>query len=157
MGIKCMADNYSYKKEGDNIIVYNQFYDNDKRTLLISAIFEMFIPDTNSFNIPVAIQICDLNNDITINKNLEVTGCSKYYYYIPREHYEKWKKSYALIYYLLIVLQVFVSGLLFYIYVVPAKFNILAGVIFGCVFFMLILLIYKFKKQKELVKKYQLR
>ena len=157
MDIKCMADNYSYRKEGGNIIVYNHLYDNDKSILLISAIFELFIPDTNSFNIPVAIQICDLNNDITINKNLEVTGCSKYNYYIPREHYEKWKKSYALIYCLLIVLQLFVSGLLFYIYVVPAKFDILVGVIFGGVFLMFIYLIYKLKKQKELVKKYELR
>lgn len=158
MNINCLAENYSYKKEGDSIIVYNDYYEKSKGILLVSAIMDILIPDNDSFNVPIAIQVCEEGSkEIIIDEKLNVIGSEQYKYFIPRMHYEKWKSSYAIIYCLLMILQLFVSGILLYIFVIPAKFNILAGCMFGCVFALFICLGFKLKKQKQLMNKYELK
>ena len=156
--MNCMNENYTYRTDGKRTIIYNSYYENTNLfLLLVTAIIELFLPDKDSFDIPVAIEIFDTNKKIVIDKKLNVTGSNQYNYFIPRKHYEKWKRSYAIALCLMITLHLLISALVLYIFVVPGHFNPLSEITFLIVLAMLLLLILKFWRQRKIIAKYEIR
>lgn len=157
MKIECKAEYYNYKVEGNKVYFYNELYNDKTVTLLLTAIVEALLPDVNSFNLPLSVEAEIENNTISLDKKLEVRGTNNYSYFIHSEHYDKWKKTYALIYWCMILVEVLIGSILLYIFIGPSNFNWIAGIIFALLTFMVIFSICKFKKQIKMAKKYQIR
>lgn len=157
MKIECKQNYYTYRIKNNRVVFYNELYNNSVLVLLFTAIIEAVLPERNSFNLPIAVEAEIGNNDIILNEKLRVSGTSKYSYFIPFEHYNKWKKTYAVIYCCLILLELLVSCVLLYIFVVPSHFNFFVGIIFAFLALMLGFLIYKFIRQLKIVKKMNIK
>ncbi len=158
MGIKCNAQNYKCVEVGESVLVFNSLYESNVLTLFIAAFFEIFLPDSNNFYIPLAIELHrDHNNEIRIDKKLVVFGTNKFTYFIPKEHYYKWKKTFRVSFWIIMLIGMMVSALLMYIFLFPSKWNVFVGLSFAIVFSMTVLLGIKFRKQNNLIRKYELK
>lgn len=58
----CKADNYCTVKENDYHVIYDTRYEQSTFKTFITAVFETFLPDVNSYQIPLAIKIKDIDN-----------------------------------------------------------------------------------------------
>lgn len=156
MKIECLAENYTCFKKENQIFVINNIYQSSLLYIFISAIIEVMLPDINNFNVPLGIEINDNTSEIKIDKNLNVIGTTKFRYFIPKDHYLKWKKTYKVSYWLIILFGIIASMLLLYIYLIPSELNVLAGLAFFVVFTMLTFTGYKYRKQTKIIKQYQI-
>ncbi|NLD51118.1 MAG: hypothetical protein GX660_28620 [Clostridiaceae bacterium] len=155
MGVSCKANNYETKYVDGKIVAYNVLYKSKVSHLVISAIAEMILPDVRSFNIPLAVSIEAKDTDkVMIDKKLGVSGASKVNYFIPKSHYEKWKKSYLIINRLFIAIEIALFLLLTYIFIIPSGFNAIMGICAAIVLILITVLCAKLLKQQNLEKKY---
>lgn len=157
MKIECKAENYKYIISANKVFFYNELYNNKSIALFFTAIVEALIPDVNSFDLPLAVEVEISNDTISLEKELEVHGTNKYSYFIPLEHYNKWKKTYAFIYWCIILIELLICCILMYIFVGPSNFNWLVGIIIAVFLLMIGFLFYKFQKQLKLLKKYPIK
>lgn len=158
MQIKCKADNYTYIKREGRIVVFNEIYSNKTSMIFLCAILSILLPDIKYYFIPLAIDI-DVTEDsnIQIDKNLNVLGTSHYKYFIPKEHYYKWKKTFRLIFGLIIILELLLNLLILYIFLFSARFNFGAGLAFFCCIFFTFYMGYKYVSRNYFIKKYEIK
>lgn len=79
MLINCKAENYCTVKENDYYVVYDTRFKQSTFKTFISAVFETFLPDVNSYQIPLAIKIKDNENtEVYISKDLKVEGTEEF-------------------------------------------------------------------------------
>jgi len=155
MSVVCKAANYKTIIKSNRIIAYNELYNSNLCQLIISAVADMMLPDIRSFNVPLAIGIEVRPDDvITINKDLKVLGSKNIQYFIPKLHFEKWKKSYFVVNKIFIALELALFIFLLYIYIFQSQYNVIMGICSAVVLTLVIILCIKMIKQKNLVKKY---
>lgn len=155
--MQILAEDYKVIKNRGKLIVFNSLYESSSMAIFISAILQVFLPDIRSFYIPLAIEINTDDDNISIDKNLRVHGTSLYSYFVPKEHYYKWKKTYKVVFETIIFLETAVSLLLLYIFLIRSRYNILVGLAFIIVFSMTLALLSIFLKQSRLIKKYEIK
>lgn len=157
MKIYCNAEYYDYKVEDNKVFFYNKLYNSKTVILFLTAIIEAILPDINGFNLPLAVEAEIGNNNISLGKKLELFGTEKYSYFIPYEHYCKWKKTYAFIYLCMILAEILVSAIVLYIFIGPSGLNPLVGLVLVLLAFVVGILVFKFVKQLKMVSKYQIK
>lgn len=155
MGVTCVNEDYKCIKKEKKIIVFNNIYENSTMLLIIASFLEILIPESKNFKLPLAIEIEDSNQEIEVNKNLDVIGTENFNYFIPLNHYYKWSKSYKIAYLIIITIGMLMSSLLGYIFLVKSNFDLLAGMAFLIVFSMSIFIVIRFKKEVNLINKYE--
>ena len=154
MSIKCGNKDYTYVKKDGKIIIFNTIYESNTILLIIASFLEILIPEIKNFKIPLAMEIEDKNEDIEVDENLSIIGSKNFNYFIPTNHYDKWKKTYMVAYLIIILTGILMSILLAYILIISA-FNLLVGIIFLIIMAMSMFIIIKFKKEVNLIKKYK--
>lgn len=154
MNIKCEAENYNYKIINDKVVFYNEFYNNGLLKLFLGAFADLCLPNKHSFDLPIGIE-AKYSDNITLNKNLKIIGSDDYTYFVPVEHYKKWKKTYAVVYWCIIALELLISAILAYIFIGPANYNWIVVIPLIVVLSMCVWLIRKFCKQLKKAKRYQ--
>lgn len=130
ISINCKANNYVYIKEDQKVLFFNSIFEDKTWLILLASLLELLIPDSKSFNIPIAVEVKAVENSIiTINNKLEVNGSEDYRYFILNSHYRKWKKTCLISNCILITIAVIMSLFFLYLFFESAK-NYLIGIIF---------------------------
>ncbi|SCP99848.1 hypothetical protein [Anaerobium acetethylicum] len=156
MSIRCEATNYKSCKRNNVIIYYNCLYESNTILLLLTAIIELIVPDIKSFYIPIAIEVRDdIHKAIIIDKNLKVHGSDDYDYFIPKEHYNKWKRTYRVVFGIVMILEVAVILLL--VYLLLSNLNLILGVTTFVVFGIAFYFFYKVVSSNKSIRKYEIK
>lgn len=150
--VDCKAENYKVKEMEDFYLVYDWRYGQKTFLVFVLAVFEVILPDTYSFNVPVAIKIKKTESPVLVEKDLKVTGTSEYEYFLPEKHYKQWRITYNFAFILLIFLALAVTILAGYIFM--ENRNVITGACFGIMIFITAAVVHKYVRQLKIVKKY---
>jgi TM2 domain-containing membrane protein YozV len=109
-------ENYTFKQNGDDVVVFNEMYEGATLPLIIVAILSILAPDAKDIHIPLAIEIKTKDSEgVFVRKDLSVTGALEYKRFIPESHYKKWRMSYLPVYLLLFLVLLAMGILLIYL------------------------------------------
>ena len=153
--IQCNADGYKYKFCDNRIYVFNGVYESKRWLILLAALLEAFLPDNNTFRVPIAI--CIKNTGKDVNKKLEVLGDHEYEYFIPKEHFAKWKYTYALVYQIIAFVVMASTLISFYIFLFKSQFNLAIGLIVLLLAVSSIIICTRMYRQRSVIRKYAIK
>lgn len=154
--VRCDVEGYKCRTQNGRVYVFNGIYESKWWLILLAALCEAFLPDRETFRIPMALCIQDNGKDIVINKKLEVTGADQYEYFIPKEHYAKWKYTYALVYFVVAIFVFAATIIALYIFF-KSSFNLAAGLIALVLGVSYIMICLRMKCQRKLLQKLTIR
>jgi Ca2+/H+ antiporter len=88
---------------------------------------------------------------------LDVSGTSNFEKFVPKSHYEKWKKTYLATYIFVMVIAVVLLAFFGYIYAFRTNFILPMGLCTLTALALTVFLCFKLKKQFDIIKKYGVR
>lgn len=151
--VNCQAENYSHIQKGEQLLFFNEIYNDKTWKVLIASIAEIMLPSTKSFNIPVAIEVIpDESLEVTLDKSMGIKGCKNARFFIPQTHYNKWKKTYLVMNSILIAFATLICVLLAFAF--ASSPEIIMGIALFVVVLLTGLLVGKLARQFKLIKKY---
>lgn len=115
MNVICNADGYSVQKNTTSYVVSSEVLASNSLLLFFASFLEMFLPDPTTYRAPIAIIIKDDDSkgEVTVDKNLKVTGTNDYEYVIINSQLRKWFHSYFIMWIVTILLVTILALFIF--------------------------------------------
>ena len=156
MTVTCKSLNYSVKEERDRYIISNTVYSASLGLLFITSLFEMMLPNSTTYKIPIILIIYkdDSEKNVIVDEKLHVSGTSNYEYCVSDIQISKWFKSYFVSAIITIFLMLFLAAFVV-CFVLPNAHNILSLGALCAIAIIIIISSVNLVKQVNSIKRYK--
>ena len=115
MNVICNADGYSVRKNATSYVVSSEVLASNSLLLFFASFCEMFLPDPTTYRAPISVIIKDDDSmgEVTVDKNLKVTGTNDYEYVIINSQLRKWFHSYFIMWVVTLLLVAILAVFIF--------------------------------------------
>ncbi len=120
------------------------------------ALADVFYPLSDTFLIPLCVEIEKGEEDVTVNEKLEVSGTTKYNYFISKKQYENWKKTYYFLMKCVCLLILLINLLCIYLFWAK-HFDAGVGMVVTCVAILTVVTFRKFRRDIKQRMQYEMR
>ncbi len=156
MSVKLLSPEYEVVERDNKYYVYDPSYENSVTFIFLGALMDVIYPLPDTFLIPLCLEIEKGPEEVTVNEKLEVTGTTKYKYFIAKKQYENWKKTYYALQRFLCLLILLINLLCIYLFW-DTNYSIGMGVAVACIAGLTAVIFRKFRSEIKMRMKYEMR
>ena len=146
MEIKINKKNYVSTRYGNKTYVYQQ---HQKKNMLYSFLngLKLFVMRPK---LPLALEITNGKNDVTVDENLHVEGTTHYKHFIIQTQYSAWNKMYKSTYFMLAIMSIAITF-------TKEQFGVASDIVAVILFIFALLFLFNFRKEMKTAASYEIR
>ena len=156
MSIKLLSQEHAVEERDGKYYVYSPLYECPVGVIFMTALADVIYPLSETFLIPLCVEIEKGTEVVTVGEKLEVSGTEQYRYFIAKRQYENWRKTYYVLMKCVCVLILLLNAFCIYLFW-DENFDAVMGMVETCVALLSIVTIGKFKRDIKKRMQYEMR